>query len=113
MRVKPLRIDQRIRRLEARLSPGRITLYFEDSSAKQIHGQRGFLLKLFPGLNGGDLSPVQAKQLDLIRQSTSAQEPGGAHLCDLLRALLPEPTETRHQRAACSRLREDYPAGEG
>ena len=41
----------------------------------------------------GDANPEQARQLDLIRQSTDSTEPGDGHLVDLIRALSWTPVE--------------------
>jgi hypothetical protein len=52
-------------------------------------GQGDFVLRLFKGVFGrADLSPEQAAQLDLIRQSVHAQEPGGGRMIELLRCFL-------------------------
>jgi hypothetical protein len=85
-----MRIEKRIRNLEAKLTPERITLCFDDGTTREIQGPRGFLLKLWPGLSGATLDPDQAEQLDLIRRSIAAEEPGGGHLVELLRALMPD-----------------------
>jgi hypothetical protein len=87
-----MKIKKRIRALETRMTSGPVILHFGDGSTTEICGPRGFLLKLFPGIDSGDLDPVQAEQLDLICQSVASEEPGGGHMVDLLRALLHEAT---------------------
>ena len=52
---------------------GAVVLHFADGSTRQIRGRGDFLLGLFPGAFGGkDLSPAQAAQLELIRQSVDS-----------------------------------------
>ncbi len=69
-----------------------VILYFADGSTRKICGRGDFLLRLFQGACGGqDLSPEQTAHHDLIRQSISAQEPGGGHMVELLRCLLNGP----------------------
>jgi hypothetical protein len=89
-----MKLEKRIRALEARLTTGAVVLHFADGSTRQICGRGDFLLGLFPGAFGGrDFSPAQAAQLELIRRSVDAEEPGGGHMIELLRALLHEPAE--------------------
>jgi hypothetical protein len=89
-----MRLERRIRALEARMIGNPVVLRFADGSMREIRGRGGFLLSLFQGAIGGtDLSPTQAEQLDLIRRSVSAQEPGGGHMVELMQALLNGPAE--------------------
>ena len=84
-----MRLEKRIRALEARLITDAVVLYFAGGSTRELRGRGDFLLRLFHGACGGvDLSPGQAEQLDLIRQSVGAQEPGGARMTEVLRCLL-------------------------
>jgi hypothetical protein len=43
---------------------------------------------------GANLSPTQSAQLDLIRQSVAAQEPGRGHMVELQNSLLDETEES-------------------
>jgi hypothetical protein len=89
-----VKIEKRLRALEARLSSEPVVLGFADGSTKEICGPRHFLLDLFCATrSGADLSPVQAEQLDLIRQSVSAREPGGGHMVELVRLFADRPIE--------------------
>jgi hypothetical protein len=67
-----------------------VILYFADGSTRKIDGRGGYLLSLLIGACGGaDLSSGQTANLDLIRKSWYAQEPGGGRMVEMLRAVLP------------------------
>jgi hypothetical protein len=85
-----MKLERRLKALEARLSAVPVILVFADGGTERITGPRSFLLDLFcaSSHSGRDLSPTQAKQLDLIRRSVSAQEPGGGHMIELIRLSL-------------------------
>jgi hypothetical protein len=70
-------LEKRIAALESRMRPDSAILDFADGSTKEIHGPRGFLVKLFAGLSGGALDPEQAEQFELVRRCIRAEEPGG------------------------------------
>lgn len=94
-----MRLDRRIRALEARLITVPVILRFIDGSTRELRGSTDFLLRLFQGACGGaDLSPVQVEQLDLIHHSICAEEPGGGHMVELIQALLSGPVEERGNR---------------
>jgi hypothetical protein len=64
-------------------------LYFINGHTRELRCRGGDLLALMQGACGGaELSPWQAEQLELIRQSVAAKEPGGAHMIELVRCLL-------------------------
>lgn len=89
-----MRLEKRIRALEARLIKDPVILHFADGSTHEIRGHGDFLLGLFVGVCGGaDLAPWQAEQLELIRQSVYAEEPGGARMTELLRCFLQLPAD--------------------
>jgi hypothetical protein len=89
-----MRLEKRIRALEARLIADPLVLCFADGSTRELGGRGDFVMGLFHKACGGvDISPGQAAKLDLIRKSVSAQEPGGAHMVELLRCLLNGPVE--------------------
>ena len=53
-------------------------------------------LDLFIGVcDGAQLSPVQTVQLQLIRESVAAREPGNAHMVELVRCALAAAAEVR------------------
>ena len=71
-----MRLEKRVRALEARMLAGPVILYFADGGTREICGRADYLLHLFcAATGGGELSPRQAAELDLIRDSVSA---GGA-----------------------------------
>jgi hypothetical protein len=89
-----VRLEKRIRTLEARMLSDPVILFFRDGSMGEIHGPPNFLLDLLVRACGGaDLTPAQSAQLDLIRQSAYAQEPGGARMTELIRCFLHSPAE--------------------
>ena len=89
-----MRLEKRIRALEAKIITDPLVLYFADGSTRELRGPRHFLRRLFHGACGrADLSSRQAEQLELIRQSVDSREPGGAHMTDLLRCFLNGPAK--------------------
>lgn len=89
-----MRLEKRIRALEARFTKDPVVLFFADGSTREIRSHGDFLLSLVADTcRGTDLGPGQAAQMDLIRQSVAAQEPGGGHLVEVLRCLLDGPAE--------------------
>jgi hypothetical protein len=89
-----MRLEKRIRALEARMLADSVILYFADGSKREICGRADYLLRLFcDACYGGDLSPGQAAELDLIRHSVAAQEPGGARMTEIIRCFLHGPAE--------------------
>lgn len=90
-----MRVEKRVRALEARYIKDPVVLYFADGSTAEICGHGDFLLRLVADTcSGGELKPEQAKQLDLVRRSVGAQEPGGARMIEVLRCFLEGPVET-------------------
>ena len=106
-----MRLEKRIRALEARIKTDPVILYFADGSTRELRGRGDFLLRLFHGACGrADLSSRQAEQLDLIRESVSAQEPGNAHMTDLLRCFLNGPAEEQRSAAEQAEIATDITA---
>ncbi len=71
-----MRLEKRVRALEARMLADPVILYFADGTTREICGRADYLLRLFcAACYGGELSPRQAAELDLIRDSVAA---GGA-----------------------------------
>ena len=88
-----MKFDKRLRALERRFHADPVILYFADGSTREICGRSDYLLRLFyAACGGGDLSPEQAAQLDLIRQSVDAQEPS-ARMTELIRCFLHSPAK--------------------
>jgi len=73
-----------------------VTIHLADGSTRLLCGPGDFLLRLFPGVFGrANLSPGQAAQLDLIRQSVGSKEPGGGRLVELLQCFLHAQADAR------------------
>ena len=71
-----MKFERRLRALESKMLADPVILYFADGSTREICGRGDYLLRLFcTACYGGELSPRQATELDLIRDSVSA---GGA-----------------------------------
>jgi hypothetical protein len=85
-------VERRIHALEARLSSDLVVLHFADGSTRELRGPRYFLLDLIGAVGRADISASQAAQLDAIRQSLWAEEPGNGRLTEVIR-ILPGPTE--------------------
>jgi hypothetical protein len=92
-----MRLERRIRAFEASLIMDPVILHFADGSTRELHGPGDFLLRLFPGVFGkANLSPRQAAQLDLIRQSVGSKEPGGGRLVELPQCFLHAQADARN-----------------
>jgi hypothetical protein len=71
-----------------------VVLFFADGTTQELHGTKDFLLRLSCDLcRGVNLSAEQTAQLDMIRDSVAAQEPGGGHMTELVRCFLHGPAE--------------------
>ena len=91
-----MRVEKRVRALEARYIKDPVVLYFADGSTAEVCGHGDFLLNLVAdACSGGELKPEQAKQTDLVRRSVGAREPGGGRLTEVLRCVLDGPVETQ------------------
>jgi hypothetical protein len=89
-----MRLEKRIRALEARMLSDPVILYFADGSTREICGRADYLLRLFcDACYGGDLSPRQAAELDLIRDSVGEGGASCAHMTQLIRCFLLGPAE--------------------
>jgi hypothetical protein len=89
-----MRLEKRIRALEANMLVDPVILYFADGSTREICGRPDYLLRLFCAACGGeDLSPRQASELDLIRGSVAAGGASCAQMTQLIRAFLLGPAE--------------------
>jgi hypothetical protein len=88
-----MRFEKRIRALEAKMTADPVVLCFGDGSTREICGRGDFLLDLFQGACGGQISLSQAAQLEFIRRAVSVREPGGGHMVELMQSLLNGPPE--------------------
>ena len=84
-----MKLEGRIRALESRMLAHPVILLLEDGSTQELCGPKGFLMNLFCDVcRGAALTSGQAEQLDLIRRSVAAQEPGGGHMVELIQCAL-------------------------
>jgi hypothetical protein len=82
-------LRRRLAALEKRLISEPTLLMMPDGSTARIPGRGEYLLKLFVvATRGANISPEQATELDLIRLSTTAIEPSGGRLVELIRCCL-------------------------
>jgi hypothetical protein len=80
-----MNLHRRLEALEKELTGSElIVLYMPDGRTETL---RGNVLELFSRARNGDRTP----EVELIAQSISSTEPGGAHMIDLARALLNSP----------------------
>ena len=89
-----MRLEKRIRALEARFISDPVILYFADGSTREICGRADYLLRLCcVACYGGELSPRQAAELDLIRDSVGAGGASCFRMTELIRCFLQGPAE--------------------
>jgi len=84
-------IRRRIEALEKRLISEPTVLFMPGGRTASIPGRSEYLLKLLVVAARGNVSPEQGAQLDLIRRSTGAREPGGGRLVELIRCCVRGP----------------------
>ena len=105
-----MRLEKRIRALEARIITDPLILYFADGSTRELRGRGDFVMGLFAGACGGaELSSMQAEQLELIRQSVGAQEPGGGRMTEV-RCFLNGPAEAQSSAVEQAEIATDITA---
>lgn len=89
-----MNVEKRLRALETRFIRNPVILYFADGSSRELRGEGDFLMRLLgDAIRGTNMTPGRTAQLDLIRQSVSAKEPGGGHLTELVKSFLGGPDE--------------------
>jgi len=89
-----VKLEKRLRALERRMLSDPVVLFFADGTTQELHGTKDFLLRLSSDLcRGVNLSAEQTAQLDMIRDSVAAQEPGGGHMIEVVRCALNAQTE--------------------
>ena len=89
-----MKLERRMRALESKMLADPVILYFADGSTREICGPADYLLRLFcDACYGGELSPRQAAEIDLIRDSVSAGGASCAQTTQLIRCFLLGPTE--------------------
>jgi len=94
-----MRLERRLRALEAKVSADPLILFFADGSTAKICCRRGYLLDLLVGANDqANLSPQRAAHLELIFKSVGAKEPGGGHMVEVLKSVLARPSQDLSSR---------------
>jgi hypothetical protein len=83
----PMRIERRLKALEERMLSVLVILT-SPTVTKEICGACDFLRARFATYRGAELGPVQTAQLDLIRKSVRAGEPGGGRTIEPLGVFL-------------------------
>jgi hypothetical protein len=93
-------MERRIEALEARLNSDPVILHFADGSTQELRGPRYFLFDLLGAVGRADISASQAAQLEAVRRSLWAEEPGGGRLTEVIR-ILPESVEEESDASDC------------
>jgi hypothetical protein len=90
-------LRRRLEALEQDLSSGEfIVLLMPDGRTETLPGHNDYVLDLLGRAVRGDRTP----EMELIARSQSSTEPDGAHMIDLVRALLNGPTENHGREAS-------------
>lgn len=90
-----MKIEKRIRALEARMIADPVILVFEDGRTRKLPGGN-FLRRLLQGVCGITvLGAWERSELEDIRQCAGSKEPGGGHMVELLRCLLHAKADAR------------------
>jgi hypothetical protein len=88
-------VERRIEALEARFGSDVVILHLADGCKQELRGPRNFLLDLIAATcRGADISAIQAAQLEAVRRSLYAEEPGAGRLSEVIR-ILRGPAEER------------------
>jgi hypothetical protein len=87
------RFEKRIQSLEQALQLEPTVLFFADGSTAELRGSLHFGRLCRAMGDEKSASPDEQAALGLIRRSVRCQEPGGAHMIELLRAILLSPNE--------------------
>ena len=88
-----MNLRRRLAALEKRLISEPILLMMPDNSTASIPGRVDLLNLLVVAARGVDIGPEQAERLDLIRRSTSAIQPDGGRLVELIRCCVLGPVK--------------------
>ena len=88
-----MKLEKRIRALEAKMLSDPLIFHFADGSVKTLTGGRHFLVDLLVRSSSPDLNPAERAQLDLIYESVSAEKPGGGHLVEMMQSVMGESVE--------------------
>jgi len=87
-----MNLRRRIAALERLLISKPVLLTMPDGQTATIRGRGIYLVKLLSdAVRGASISAEQSAELDLIRKSTDAVEPGGGRIVELIRIFLHGP----------------------
>ena len=87
--MNTINMRRRLEALEEQLTSEPIVLLMPNGRTETLSGQNDYVLDLLSRAVRGDRTP----EMGLVAQSVSSVEPGGAHMVDLVRALLNGPAE--------------------
>jgi len=87
-------LRRRLDALEGHLTIKPILLLMPDGSTQTLPGHNDYVLNMLSRAVRGDRTP----EMELVARSVSSSEPGGAHMVDLVRALLNGPVEDAQGR---------------
>jgi len=94
--MRTINLLRRLEALEERLTSEPILLRMPDGRTATLPGHNDYVLDLLARAVRGDRTP----EMDLIARSVGSTEPGGAHMIDLVRALLNGPVEDGRPEAS-------------
>ena len=94
--MKTVNLRRRLEALEQDLSSEPILLLMPDARTETLPGHNDYVVGLLSRAVCGD----RTSEMELIARSQSSTEPGGAHMIDLVRALLNGPSEERGPEAS-------------
>jgi hypothetical protein len=87
-----MKLENRLRALEAQFHADLTILHLPDGSVREICSSADYIRDLFAGaLSGAELTTAQTTDLELIRRALRFEEPGGAHMFELMGAILNSP----------------------
>ena len=87
--MRTVNLRRRLAALEKDLSSEPIVLLMPDGRTETLPGHNDYVLGLLGTGSRGRPDP----EMDLVARSISSTEPGGAHMIDLVRAMLNGPVE--------------------
>ena len=87
--MNTIKLRRRLDALEEQLTSEPIVLLMPDGRTETLPGHNDYVLNLLGRAVGGD----RTSDMELIARSVSSREPDGAHMIDLVRALLNGPNE--------------------
>jgi len=79
-----MKLHRRLEAIEKQLTSEPILLLMPDGGIETLPGYNDYVLTLLSRAVRGNRTP----EMELIARSQSSTEPGGAHMIDLVRALL-------------------------